>query len=255
MNETGRIQAIERAVFILNQFSGNTTSLKFVDIVKRTNLNKSTVFNIIDTLKYFGLLTQDAETKQYMLGVKLIELGEIAKESINILKIARHYMVEIRDEINETVQLAKLENGNTVYLDKVESSHHLHTYTQRGTIIPAYTTGLGKVMLAYADYEYIYKHFKENLHKFTKNTISTRKELEIELKKIRENGFAFDNEEYAEGLVCYSAPIFSFDGKVKYAISVSMPVIRLNEDLKKHIINLIKDKTSKISMDIGYKKK
>lgn len=254
MNETGRIQAIERAIFILNQFSSNTTSLKFVDIVKRTNLNKSTVFNIIDTLKYFGLLSQDDETKKYMLGVKLIELGEIARESINILKIARRYMISIRDEINETVQLAKLENGNTVYLDKVESSHHLHTYTQRGTIIPAYATGLGKVMLAYADLEYIHKYFGENLNTFTKNTISTRKELEYELNKIKKDGIAFDNEEYAYGLVCYSAPIFSFDGKVKYAISVSMPIIRVNENFKKHIIDLIKEKALKISMEIGYKK-
>ena len=47
---------------------------------------------------------------------------------------------------------------------------------------------------------------------------------------------------------------FSFDGKVKYAISVSMPVIRVNEDFKKHIIDLIKEKALKISMEIGYKK-
>lgn len=255
MNETGRIQAIERAVFILNQFSDDTISLKFTDIVKRTNLNKSTAFNIIDTLKHFGLLSQDNETKRYSLGLKLIELGELARESINIVKIARKHMMDIRDITNETVQLAKLDKGNTVYLEKVESSHHLHTYTQRGTIIPAYATGLGKVMLAFAGDDYIRNYFGEKLHRFTKNTISTREELEIELKKIRELGAACDNEEYAEGLVCYSAPIFNFDGKVKYAISVSMPTIRVNEDFKNRIIDLVKEKTLKISMEAGYKGK
>lgn len=253
MNETGRIQAIERAVSILNLFSYNKTSIKFTDIVKDTNLNKSTAFNIIDTLKYLGFLSQDEETKQYMLGVKLIELGEIAKESINIVKIARIYMTEIKDSINETVQLAKLEEGNTVYLDKIESSHHLHTYTQRGTIIPAYATGLGKAMLAYADNDYINKYFDKPFHSFTNNTISNIEDLKTELSKIKEKGIAYDNEEYAYGLICYSAPIFSFDGKVKYAVSVSMPTIRFSEELEKKIINLLKEKALKISKEVGYK--
>ena len=150
-DNTSRIQVLERATKILDLFSTEHMEWRFRDIVSESGLNKSTVFNIVNTLRELNLLEQDEETKKYRLGRQLLRYGEVAKKSVQIVKIAQPYMIQIRDVLNETVQLARLDGSNTIYLEKAESIQSVQTYSMMGAAIPAYATGLGKAMLAYQD--------------------------------------------------------------------------------------------------------
>lgn len=251
-NNTGKIQSIERMVNILDQFSMRNPELRFKEIVEGTGLNKSTAFNLISTMEYLGILEQDEITKAYRLGMHLMKLGEIAKKSIKIIDIAKPFMTKLRDKVNETVQLAKLENGFTVYLEKVECFQPIKTNSERGDAIPAYATGLGKALLAYRPNEYIKKYIPESLKKYTPNTIGSREELICVLSDVRSQGVAKDKGEFIEDLVCYAAPIFDYKGRVDYAISVSVPSYRLTPEQEAPLQIDIVNTARRISMELGY---
>ena len=252
MNETGRIQAIERMVGILDLFTVDHPELRFKEIVSDSGLNKSTAFNLVNTMEQLGLLEQDEITKAYRLGTHLLRLGEIAKKSITVIDVAKPFMTDLRDKVNETVQLARLENGLTIYLDKVESFQPIKTHSERGDAIPAYATGLGKVLLAFESEEYIEKYIPEFTKRFTDSTVGSRAELKRRLQKIKEEGFATDNGEYINDLICYAAPIFDYRNKVKYAISISVPSYRMDDQKKKEIKEAVLETARKISREMGY---
>lgn len=226
--------------------------LRFKEIVEATGLNKSTAFNLISTMEYWGFLEQDETTKAYRLGTHLMRLGEIARKSVAIIDLARPYMEKLRDEVNETVQLARLQGAFTVYLEKVESDQPIKTYSQRGDMLPAYATGLGKAMLAYKGEDYVLQHFSGSLKRFTGSTIGSGEQLLEALREIRREGISKDDGEYIDDLVCYAAPIFDYRGRVEYAISVSVPSYRLSGEKEEAIQRGIRQKAGLISRELGY---
>jgi DNA-binding IclR family transcriptional regulator len=111
----------------------------------------------------------------------------------------------------------------------VESDHAVRVLPRIGNVGPAYATATGKAQLAYKPKNEIEKLYKNGLRKVTENTIADVGNLEAELDKIKEQGYAIDNEEYEVGVRCVGAPVFNFLDEVIGGISVSAPVERLSE--------------------------
>lgn len=252
MDRTGRVQSIDRAIQILNCFSEKRPELKLTEIAEELDLNKSTVHGIINTLKYHGLIDQDEESQKYRLGVTLMKLGDLASSSIDIIKFTRPYLVDICNQIEETVHLGTLDNLEVVYIDKIESTQSMRIASSRGTRNPAYCTGIGKSMLAYLDEKALEKLLKQDLVKYTDNTITDKDELLKELAKVRKAGYAFDNEENNIGLFCIAVPIFDHLGNANYAISVSGPSVRMTEEKIQLTKTLLEKACKEISHNIGY---
>ena len=246
-----RIQVLDRVAALLSLFTPERPELRFSDMVAESGLNKSTVFNIADSLRQLGFLEQDEHTRKYRLGHQFLRYGEIAGRSVEIARIAQPYMVQIRDAVNETVQLAKLQGDRTIYLHKVECLQSVQTFSMTGADNPAHATGLGKAMLAYRDNQYIDTHFPEELPRLTNYTLCSRNALKEALVRIRQEGIAYDREEYSLGLTCIACPIFDQKGTAAYAISVSSPTYRLNPEKTKLICAQLKEKAEEISRQLG----
>lgn len=254
MDKTGRVQAIDRAVQILQCFSEKRPDLKLIEISDELGLNKSTVHGIISTLKYHGLIEQDNETQKYRLGVYLMQLGDLVSRSIDVVGIARPFITDICNQVEETVHLATLDNMEVVYIDKIESTQSMRIFSARGARNPAYCTGVGKAMMAYLDEHTLDKLLQSSeLTAVTPKTITNKPELLLELAKIRETGYSFDNEENAIGLTCVGAPVFDHTGNVKYGVSVSGPTARMTEGKIEVAIRLVKAAATEISNKLGYK--
>lgn len=253
MTRSSRVQSIDRAMAILNCFSEKNQELKLSEIAERLDLNKSTVHGILNTLKYHGIIDQVEETQRYKLGLYLVELGHIVLKSMDIRRIASPIIHSIRDEMEETVHLGSLDNMEVVYIDKIESHQSMRIFTTIGARKPAYCTGIGKAMLAYLDDEILLNLLPEKLEPLTSKTITDRSKLLEDLAKIREKGYAFDDEENNVGLTCVAAPIFDHRGKARYAISVSGPTVRMNDEKIEEIVRVVKDAAQEISMRLGYR--
>jgi len=246
------VQSVDRAIQILKLFSEDRKEMKLTEIANELGLNKSTVYGILSTLKYHGLIDQDEKTQKYRLGLYLMRLGNLVANSIDVINIAHPIIEEVSHRLNETVHLSKLDRLEIVYLDKVESNQSIRISTAIGTRKPAYCTGMGKVLLAFSDLNEVEKSLPDKLQAFTPNTVIDKKVLLEELRDIKKIGYAIDREESEIGLMCIAAPIFDYNGEVKYALSVSGPTPRITEERLEKIINIAKDAARKISYKLGY---
>lgn len=247
-----KIQAVSRAIQILNCFSKKNPELKLTDISKQLGINKSTVHGIIKTLEYDQLIEQNSETQRYRLGVKLVELGNMVLMSKEIRTVAKPYLLRLCEKLNETVHLGELNKTDIVYIDKFESDQSIRIFTTVGTRYDAFCTAIGKAILAYKSNEELLKHLPTTLTKHTDKTTTDIDILKEELNIVKSRGYATDREENVVDLNCIGAPIFNDKAEVCYSISVSGPVNRMTETKLLTAIEEIKKTAFEISREIGY---
>lgn len=242
---SGLIQSVERAVNVLKCFETHN-SLGVTEISKILSLHKSTTFGIINTLEKCGMLEQNESTGKYSLGMEIYRLG--SKINLSLREICTPHLKQLVDSTGETVNLVTRYGDNVIYLDKIESPHSMRICTRIGQPYPMYCTAVGKVILAYlepAERDAILSRVQ--LIAFTENTIVDRKILEDQLFKIRRNGYAVDLEEMEYGLVCLAAPILNASGMPVASISVSGPLMRMDDEKKKRILDLLINHAIEIS--------
>ncbi len=161
------------------------------------------------------------------------------------------YIQKLVDEIQETVHLGILDQGEVLYIDKRESPQSLRIVSQIGTRLPAHCTGLGKVQLAFVPTAELKRVVEtKGLVNYTKNTITDFEALQEEMAKIREQGYAVDDGEIMENLKCLAAPIRDHSGKVIAGISISGPTERMSDD---SYVGCITSTAMEISRRLGYR--
>ena len=253
-NERYHVRAVERALFILKAFLGNAGELSTGEIGKRIELDPSTTFRLLATLESHGFVKQDPETGKYRLGVQCLELGSQFLKSNDVRESSLKIMQPLRDQFGETVHLGVLDGDEIVYLEKVAGSHAIGLMLSRvGGRAPAYATAIGKVLLANMPRkELASRYARRKLARCTDATITDWKELQKELARVLENGFAIDNQEHEPGVKCVAAPIYGHRGVVA-ALSISGPVERIDAQIKQHgIIPVLKKAGQDISTEIGW---
>ncbi|NLM43446.1 MAG: IclR family transcriptional regulator [Clostridiales bacterium] len=254
MGDGVRIQAIERAIMIMNCFTDEEPELRLQEICDRLDLNKSTAHGILNTLKHHGLMEQDPETQKYRLGLNLLVLGGKVLNRLDIRTVASPIIKDVCGKTDETVHLGILDGTEVVYIDKQESSQSMRLFTAIGTRYPAYCTGIGKAILAFLPIEDQAKRIPDQLNRFTANTLKDKREVMEHLKLVKQTGYAIDDEENMEGLRCVGAPIFNHTGKVVAAVSVAGPSIRMTKERLPMIADLLCESAEEISRRLGYKK-
>lgn len=253
MSKQKPVQSVERAISILKCFTSKKTELKLSEIASELGLNISTVHGIVMTLKQNGLLEQSEEYQKYRLGYSLIELGDRAAKSLDILRLSLPIIKPLGARIVETVHIATLDQLEVIYIQKEESTQSMRIYTTIGSRNPAHCTGVGKAMLAHLDAEVLESIIPEKMDRFTANTLTLKSELIKELATIRANGYAIDNEEITEGLTCVAAPIFDHLGRASYAISISGPTLRMTREKMREAIELIQPAAAELSHRLGFR--
>lgn len=245
------VQSVARALNIIECFSDHT-ELGVSDLADRMALSKSTVYGLINTLTAFGYLEQ-VENKKYRLGIKLFELGNLVQSRMDVRLEAKPYCKLLADKYRTTVHLAAYSEGEIIYIDKVDNTSSVVVYSQVGKRAPMYCTGVGKAILAFLPSDFIESYITSRpLHRVTEHTITTREALLEELTKIRERGYAVDDEEIEPGLHCIAAPIFNHQHQPQMAISISFPYGRMWDLDWDQAIQDVKYYASQISERLGY---
>jgi len=242
------VQSVQRAGLILEALAKKEPELGVAELSKETGLNQSTVHRLLRTLYNLNFVNQNSNNHKYRLDLKLFELGSSVVNKIDIIKLAIPYMKELSKKYNEAINLAKLDKDEIIYIHKIESSTTLKLDLKFGSRHPAYCTSLGKVFLAYLEENELISYLERvKLKKFTLTTITHQEKLKQELILIKEQGYAFDNEEYVQGVSCLAVPIRNHTNKVCAALSIAIPSIRFKDYERSSMINDLITKSKKIS--------
>jgi len=254
--ESETVQAVSRALAILEALAREGGALALTDLAHRVGLKLTTVHRLLSTLMVHGFAEQDQTTMRYRLGLKAFEIGNAALSAMDIRSIARPYLKELVERLNETANLAILDKGEVVYIDQLESTNIVivKMFARVGSRGPAHCTGSGKALLAgLTDDELKATLPRMNLKPFTDRTLTDPRKLLAEIERIRVQGYALDDGERDEGVCCVAATIRNFEGRALAAISASAPTARMQEDMiGERVIPVVKEVAASISARLGY---
>lgn len=252
-NNTGNVQSLERSLTIIDILSAHPEGLSIKDLSEKTELHKSTVHRLLQTLRTRNYVYQDRRTERYHLGAKILEIAASMMESYDIRSVARPVLEDLCDGIQETVHLSILDGTDAVYIDKLENqSRVLRMYSQVGKRIPVFCSAIGKAMVAWLDDTALQK-IVDNIRfeKKTPYTLADKGTFLDNLKQIRTCGYAVDWLEHEESILCVASPIFDQEKHVVAAISISTVVWGLTADLFCKMREQVYQAAKRISMYLG----
>lgn len=250
------IQAVSHALDLLEQFHGDVDELGVTELSKRLKLHKNNVFRLLATLESRGYIEQNKATENYRLGLKALELGQTFIKQMGLLRQAKPILEEMVDESNETSYVAIFKDNHIVYLDVVETNLTVRVVSRVGSRLPAYCTAAGKVHMAHMTEEELEDLLpSQDFIQHTPTTITTVSNLKTELEKVRELGYALDDEELDPGVRCVAVPIRDYTRRIVGAVSVSGPSMRFSDErIEKELIPLAIRAGADLSTRLGYPK-
>lgn len=253
-NNDNSVQSLYRAMLLLEELASHQDGCGVTYLSNLTGLHKSTVHRLLNTMLSRGYVEKNSETDKYSLGMKILYLGSAILDRMDIRKIAKPLLEGLCSRTDEVVHLSILDNGEAVYIDKVESPNKsIRMYSQIGKRVPLHCTGVGKILLAWLpDREVEYILDKQGMEAYTPNTITDIDAMKEHLKLIRKIGYAFDEIEHEEGIRCVAAPIYDINGKVIASVSVSGPVLHVTKERMPELTEEVIKTAKSISYQLGY---
>ena len=247
-------RALEKALDLLFSFQPDSPEQSLFQISRRLRFPPSTARRLLKAMMSRRLVQQDAITKLYRLGPGVFYLASVAKEGLDVRRIALPVMEKLRDLTGENTTLHELRDGKRVCVEKVESKQVLRDTILIGDQFPAHCGASGKVLLAYLPAEEMKEYFDSTrpLQALTARTITDPRKLAAELARIKRRGFAFScGERVMDGLCAISAPIFDYEGKVRYSLTITLTPFRLRTKGRDELARLVGKSAEEISVRFG----
>lgn len=241
------IQSLETGIEIIDLIIQEARPLKFTDIERITKMSKSNLHKYLNTLTLKGILFRDVEGTYY-LGSKLIEFGNAAIGSVNLIDISAPYLKTISNKVNLTTLLLVWTNNGPV-IGNIWSTHlGLNIGADIGTKLPALSSA-GKIFLAFGDTHEI-EEWKNN--ELANLTVEQKEQLNEEIEVVRKVKFAYAAEPLIEHISSFSVPILDYEHKIVGCVTLVGFNTNVPKDINDPISVLFKNEVLKISQVFGY---
>jgi IclR family KDG regulon transcriptional repressor len=242
---------VEKALQVLGCIAAQDEPLPLVALSRAAELDKTTTHRLATSLARHGLLRFDPSRRTYALGLKLVELGNRAIAQLSLPRESRPYLEQLGGASREAVNLGVWDDGQVVYVDQVPSPEPVVIRARVGTRVPAYCTGMGKVLMAFGPPGWQEQVLAGELPGRTPNTIADRAELAEHLALVQRLGYALDDEEHRIGVRCVAAPVRDHSGRAIAAISIAGPAFRLSRDHLDDLVGPVLAATRALSALLG----
>ncbi|WP_077214369.1 IclR family transcriptional regulator [Bacillus dakarensis] len=253
MERDNMVKSVGRALDIIDLVSAKKGGLGVTEIANQIDINKSSVYRILSTLAQYGYIEQDADTGKYKLGYKFLEVSSKLLDSIDLRMEAKPFLQELERETNEVIHLVVYDQGEVVYIEKLEGTETLRTHSRVGKRAPMHCTSVGKAILAHLPSTTVMDIIdRKGLPMHTENTITEKESFLKELNGIKQKGYALDLEENEYGITCIAAPIFDHLGRVVASVSISGPTMRMTEERLESLKEKMLHASKEISARLGY---
>ena len=234
------VRVVERVLQILNCFSKEQLNLSLTQISSQLGLPPSTTSRIVATLENYGYLARDEDTQKYYLGPSIARLGTLCYTQMDFRRIAVPYMIELREQFNESVGLYIASKGYRVCIERIESTHPLKRILNIGDRLPLTRGASGRLLLAYQPREVIEKLLAEDPY-----TSLDR------LEEIRRSGYSTSRSEREEGVSSVAAPVFDSRHRVVAALNISGPTARIDDKRMEQMAVMVREYAERISREMG----
>lgn len=232
------VKSAYRTVQVFEFLADHPAGVSLTELQRELAIPKSSLHGLLQTLVERGWLETDRRGTIYGIGLRALRIGATFLDRDPIVEAAGLVMTHVRNQIDETVHLARLDDADVVYLVSKESPHHLRTSSRIGRRLPAHSTALGQVLLAARTPEEVDALLPEELVALTSATITDRAELHEELARTRERGWSFERGQNTPGLCCMAVAVPDRHPAID-AISCSIPLVRLTDEHRIDVIDAL----------------
>lgn len=246
------VRVIDRTFDIIELLAQATGPLPLAEIVKQSSISKTTAFRLLQTMCSRHYVERDEESRYY-IGPKLVEAVSMHINGLELQTESRPILAAMRRRLNLTVHLGILDGANVVYLEKMDIYPTVRLYTQVGYRSPAYCSSMGKCIMACLSSEELEKAiFGCRFEAHTPHTITTFADFKRHLKRVREQGWAMDDQEYVLEHRCVGAPVFDYRGDAIAAVSASGSLAELRDERLPEVVADVKASARELSQRMGY---
>ncbi len=226
--------AVDYALRIIEFFSENRKDIGLADICNSLEINKNAASRVLEALlEYNWIYLSDDIQKKYRFTMKPFSIVSKCTPEYYLAEIAKNELRNLNRLLGDSVYLGVRNNGNALYLLHFDSLKEVRINGKIGGEYPLCSSAPGKVLLSYGDYP---------------------DDFSGEAEKIKEAGYAIDNEEFAKGIICIAVPVYDSDGAVIASVGISS--LTIYDDIDSLITDklpLLERAAKKISKNLGYK--
>ena len=248
--------AVDRAIDVIELMAASERDLSLSEILQGVDIPRQSLVRILRTLCDRGIIDKTARRGFYRLGMKLLYFGNRLQDKIKLRSIAWPFMQELAQKIHKTIELTTLDRDQLVLIEQIEGLEGVRLYSRVGAAYPYFhAVAVGKIYLVHMDPE----KRKAVLEKIgtpavTERTITDRDKLEKELNQVREDGYAFEDQELRKGVRRAVAPIYDSRDNLAGCIGIAAPVFSFELEDKEQLGRMIIETADRISYSMGKRK-
>lgn len=255
MTKDYTVPAVRRAIDVLEILATSHTGISLADLTRQTGIPKSSLFRILLTLEQRSVVLEDQTRGIYSLGMKLIEWGHRALESIDLKAVAHPHLVHLAQETRESYYLGILDQDDVIIVDRADTPDIWRMVARLGQRSPLHVTAIGQVLMADMPDETVDAIIAQHgLKRFTPSSITSVAKLKKRLRDVKAQGFSVADAEYKPDLCAIAVPIHDYHGRVAASLMTAMQSerARRNRSQVHSLIAILKREAAVISQEIGY---
>ncbi|SEJ50160.1 transcriptional regulator, IclR family [Deinococcus reticulitermitis] len=250
--DAGSVRTLERGLSVLSALA-ELRQASLTQIAKRAGLSASTAYRLLETLRQQGYVEWEERTGLFSVGLRAYQVGAAFSERNALLGAAQGEMRSLVDDLNETANLAVLRGPEAVYVHQVEARQMMRMFTQIGAAAPLHCSGVGKVLAAWLPEAEVRARLGEGpFPAYTPNSITTLPAYLKELREVRAQGYALDDEERELGVRCLATPVHDAARAVVGSLSISAPTSRFPREQVPAMLERVQDASRQISLRLGW---
>jgi DNA-binding IclR family transcriptional regulator len=246
-----RIEAVDRALQLLTTLAEHPDST-ITELTELTGNTKSLVFRMLKTLEERGFVVLGRRPGGYVLGYRMLTLGNAVAENDALLQVAREPMEALVRQCGESVYLAHRDGHEVMCLAEHESHQAVRLVIDSSRRAGLYVGGATRLLLAYAPDDVIEQVLGKHIDDFIPKSMRERKSALRALEKVRREGLCEAKGEIGTDAFSLSAPIFQRDGSVSTALCIVGPLVRYSESTAARLRKLVVTVSREISLKLGY---
>lgn len=226
--DTKIIHSLDKGLEVLEMVAADGEDVGLSELTLRLKWDKSTVFRLLTTLIRRGYIDQDADTKRYRLGFKVLHLERQLYQTLDLPRLSRDLLTRLANATGEAAHLAALHRNQAIVIAQRESPERMAVNAHVGSIEPLHATALGKaILMQFSDEALAETAGAIEYTAHTPRTLTTPQALVTQVRKARTVGYAVDDEEFTPAVRCVAAPAIMPSARQFYVVGISGPSSRV----------------------------
>lgn len=248
------VQSLEIGMGILRAMVRGQRSMMLKDIAAAADMPASKAHRYLVSLIRAGLVEQDPMTSRYDLGTFALNIGLVAIDRLDRIRLGLSAIAELRDQINETTALAVWGDGGPVIVRWERPRRPITVNVVTGTALDPFTSASGRVFTAWMPKDSVGKLIEQHLKggKLPPG-LGTRSEIETMLAQVRADGYSgVSGYHLVPGVEALAAPVFNFKNEITLAMLVVGVKGMFDMDPSGPVVGPLKQAANELSLRLGY---